>query len=317
MADTTSRTLPILPLPAGVVLPGMVVTIGLESDEARSAVDAAGDAGRSCSSPASTTASPASASWPTSRTSAPCPTAATPSSCGPSDGSPSGSACSAPARPCGSRSSDIDEPAPTDRTDDLVATYRATARSLLERIGGRRLTGMLRDIDSPGALADTAGWWPDLSLERKVELLETIDVDAAPREGHRLDQGGARRVRAGREDPHRRHRGHGEAAAGLPAAPAARRHPQGAGRRRRGRGRRRGLPGHARRDDRARRRPDRRSSARSTSSSAPTPSRPSTAGSPTGSTRSPSCRGASAPTTSSTWSTPGPCSTPTTPASTR
>ena len=36
---------------------------------------------------------------------------------------------------------------------------------------------MLRDVDAPGALADTAGWWPDLSIERKVELLETIDVD--------------------------------------------------------------------------------------------------------------------------------------------
>ena len=46
MAETTSRTLPILPLPSGVVLPGMVVTIGLESDEARSAVDAAGGRAR-------------------------------------------------------------------------------------------------------------------------------------------------------------------------------------------------------------------------------------------------------------------------------
>ena len=36
---------------------------------------------------------------------------------------------------------------------------------------------MLRDIETPGALADTAGWWPDLSIERKVELLETVDVD--------------------------------------------------------------------------------------------------------------------------------------------
>ena len=46
MAETTVSTLPILPLSSGVVLPGMVVTIGLESDEARAAVDAAG-AGRS------------------------------------------------------------------------------------------------------------------------------------------------------------------------------------------------------------------------------------------------------------------------------
>src|SRR4051794_27781148 len=61
MADTTSPdtahdarphddgellTLPVLPLPNGVVLPGMVLTIALESDEAKAAVEAAGDDGR-------------------------------------------------------------------------------------------------------------------------------------------------------------------------------------------------------------------------------------------------------------------------------
>ena len=33
-------------------------------------------------------------------------------------------------------------------------------------------------MTDPGALADTAGWWPDLAIERKVELLETLDVEA-------------------------------------------------------------------------------------------------------------------------------------------
>src|SRR5690349_6502652 len=40
-ASTTARALPVLPLIAGVVLPGMVVTIGLESDAAKAAVEAA------------------------------------------------------------------------------------------------------------------------------------------------------------------------------------------------------------------------------------------------------------------------------------
>ena len=35
---------------------------------------------------------------------------------------------------------------------------------------------MLRGVDEPGALADLVGWWPDLSVERKVELLETLDL---------------------------------------------------------------------------------------------------------------------------------------------
>ena len=71
----------------------------------------------------------------------------------------------------------MDEPAPTARTEELAREYRAAAGVLLERLGGRRMAAMLRDVDSPGALADTAGWWPDLAIERKVELLETIDVD--------------------------------------------------------------------------------------------------------------------------------------------
>ncbi len=42
----TVLTLPVLPLTSGVVLPGMVLTIALETDEAKAAVDAAGDDGR-------------------------------------------------------------------------------------------------------------------------------------------------------------------------------------------------------------------------------------------------------------------------------
>ena len=48
MAETTNPstellTLPVLPLPNGVVLPGMVLTIALESDEAKAAIEATGD----------------------------------------------------------------------------------------------------------------------------------------------------------------------------------------------------------------------------------------------------------------------------------
>ena len=46
MPDTSLLTLPVLPLPDGVVLPGMVLTVALESDEAKAAVPAAGDDGR-------------------------------------------------------------------------------------------------------------------------------------------------------------------------------------------------------------------------------------------------------------------------------
>ena len=43
MADTLphQRTVPVLPLPNGVVLPAMVVTVAVESEDARAAADAA------------------------------------------------------------------------------------------------------------------------------------------------------------------------------------------------------------------------------------------------------------------------------------
>src|SRR6476659_1076148 len=41
MSDLDTLTLPLLPLTTGVVLPGMVVTLTIESDEAQAAVEAA------------------------------------------------------------------------------------------------------------------------------------------------------------------------------------------------------------------------------------------------------------------------------------
>src|ERR1700750_661442 len=43
--DLDVPTLPVLPLTTGVVLPSMVVTIAIETDEARAAVDAAASTG--------------------------------------------------------------------------------------------------------------------------------------------------------------------------------------------------------------------------------------------------------------------------------
>ena len=47
---------------------------------------------------------------------------------------------------------------------------------MFESLGGRRLTEVLRGVDDPSALADIVGWWPDLAVERKVELLETPEL---------------------------------------------------------------------------------------------------------------------------------------------
>jgi ATP-dependent Lon protease len=63
------------------------------------------------------------------------------------------------------------------RTRELEREYRATVEEILELRGDDgRIAAFLRAIAEPGALADSAGYSPSLSYERKVELLRTIDV---------------------------------------------------------------------------------------------------------------------------------------------
>jgi ATP-dependent Lon protease len=71
----------------------------------------------------------------------------------------------------------VPESPPTEHAQELARDVRAAVSALFEQLGGRRLTEVLRGVDDPGALADLAGWWPDLAFERKVELLETTDVE--------------------------------------------------------------------------------------------------------------------------------------------
>jgi ATP-dependent Lon protease len=63
------------------------------------------------------------------------------------------------------------------RTRDLEREYRAVVEEILELRGDDgRIAQFVRSITEPGALADTAGYSPDLSFAQKVELLETLDV---------------------------------------------------------------------------------------------------------------------------------------------
>ncbi|HEY4824185.1 MAG TPA: endopeptidase La [Solirubrobacteraceae bacterium] len=63
------------------------------------------------------------------------------------------------------------------RTRELEREYRAVVEEILELRGDDgRIAAFLRAIAEPGALADSAGYSPNLSYEQKVELLRTIDV---------------------------------------------------------------------------------------------------------------------------------------------
>jgi ATP-dependent Lon protease len=66
-----------------------------------------------------------------------------------------------------------------ERTQELMREYRAVVEEILELRGAdERIASFLRGIEEPGALADTAGYSPDLSAEQKLRLLETLDVTA-------------------------------------------------------------------------------------------------------------------------------------------
>src|SRR5829696_2056508 len=70
-----------------------------------------------------------------------------------------------------------DETPPPAKTRELEREYRAVIGEILELRGDDgRIAAFVRSITEPGALADTAGYSPDLTHEQKVELLETLDV---------------------------------------------------------------------------------------------------------------------------------------------
>ena len=65
----------------------------------------------------------------------------------------------------------------TSQTRELEREYRAVVDEILELRGDDgRIRAFVRSITDPGALADTAGYSPDLSFDQKLQLLETFDV---------------------------------------------------------------------------------------------------------------------------------------------
>jgi ATP-dependent Lon protease len=66
-----------------------------------------------------------------------------------------------------------------EHTHELEREYRAVVEEILELRGDDgRIAAFLRSVEEPGALADTSGLSPDLSVEQKLRLLEALDVTA-------------------------------------------------------------------------------------------------------------------------------------------
>jgi ATP-dependent Lon protease len=177
MSDTRTELLPLLPLTQGVVLPQMVVTIALETDEAKRAGAAANDGEHRL--------------LLVPRLDGRFSTVGTIGQIESSGELPNGVLALvvrgiARARvgvgqtgAHGALHVDAEllpDSAPTARAHELAREYRAVVEEILDQRGARRVADVLAGVDDPGQLADTAAYSPDLTMEQRVQLLETIDV---------------------------------------------------------------------------------------------------------------------------------------------
>ncbi|HSS11010.1 MAG TPA: endopeptidase La [Acidimicrobiales bacterium] len=184
--------LPLLPLNTGVVLPGMIVTLALETPEAKAAADAARGADNQVllvprlSGPAGQDAADIVGPGRYARVG----TVARVENSGELPGGVRAvvvrglhrAALGAGITGTGSALWVSLERAEETRTDtaraaELATEYRLVIESILERRGAGRFSELLQGVSDPGAVADTAGYWPELAVERKVELLEALDVE--------------------------------------------------------------------------------------------------------------------------------------------
>jgi ATP-dependent Lon protease len=171
--------LPLLPLNSGVILPGMVVTVALESDEARAAVEAAEKTGnRILMVPkvdaryarVGTIAEVENAGQLVSGVEALVVRGLARGVIG-TGVSGTGDAIWVEVE----RSDDPVSASP--RALELAREYKATVENILELRNARQVSELLKGINDPGQMADTAGYSPDLSFEQKVEVLETLEVE--------------------------------------------------------------------------------------------------------------------------------------------
>ena len=65
----------------------------------------------------------------------------------------------------------------SERSHELAREYRALVENIVEARGVPEIAEFLRGISEPGALADAAGYTPDLSVAQRIELLEIFDVE--------------------------------------------------------------------------------------------------------------------------------------------
>lgn len=173
MTETRELTLPVLPLRNGVVFPHMVVTLRIETGEGKTALAAAETSDHHMLLVPKVNGTYA--------------TVGTVAKIQQIDGANVVVEGLARARVGAGRTDDrgalwVDsEPYPEadvrdEALDDLVDEYRAVVSEVLAHRGMGGVAERFLGIENPSQLADLAVYSPDLSLEQKVEILETLDI---------------------------------------------------------------------------------------------------------------------------------------------
>jgi ATP-dependent Lon protease len=172
-------TLPLLPLKSGVILPGMVFTMALESNESRVAVEAARSAGGRLLLVPHIEGRYASVGVIAEvQEEGTLPGGLEAIVIRGDQRATIGTGVPGTGEALWVEAEAIDDGESTPSVVELAREYRAVLENILLSRGARQIAAQLRDITDPGRLADVAGYSPDLTLAQKVEVLETIDVEA-------------------------------------------------------------------------------------------------------------------------------------------
>ncbi|MFJ9806802.1 endopeptidase La [Streptomyces sp. NPDC101158] len=178
-------TLPVLPLDDEVVLPGMVVPLDLSDNDVRAAVEAAQAAARGGNGKPLVLLVPR-----VDGTYAGTGALGTVEQVGRlSDGDPGalirgrgrvriGAGTTGPGGALWVEGTVVEETLPDPlpgSVAELVREYKALATSWLKKRGAWQVVDRVQQIEGVGALADNSGYSPFLTVEQKVELLETAD----------------------------------------------------------------------------------------------------------------------------------------------
>ncbi|MCA1838763.1 MAG: endopeptidase La [Actinomycetota bacterium] len=179
MPDLRTFVLPVLPLDGGVVLPHMVVTVTLDRDDAKAAMEASSDSDglvllvpRNEGDYASigTVAKVEDKGTLPSGIEVCVVRGLNRAVIG------SGVAGSGPALWVQVESK-LDPDIPSERSQELAREYKAILEAILDGRGDPGIKRIVRSISDPGQLADMSGYSPDLSDEDKLEILQTLKVE--------------------------------------------------------------------------------------------------------------------------------------------